>query len=464
MRDSSKPSPEVLNRLPERTFGALLKIARRRAGMTQKQLADLSTVSVRALRDLELDLTCTPRRETVRLLAEALQVSVASRQDLEEAARGPGLWAGYGDDPTPPPAPLRPIIGRARDVATLMQLVESDGPRLICVVGMPGVGKTRLIQEMASAIHQGSTIPVTRVDSWEPTDFLHDRSLSGRIASFLAGEPQLDPLAAALANRKILLTMDEKAESPQVEERLRLLLQRCPELRVVYESPTPPRDPDAAHFPVFPLTVVDPENSNGTEPMSQAAVQFLLSRSPNLRGDAASSLHTMNTIASICWYLDGIPQALETAATWLLVFDPVQLLNVAKRHPLRLLTPPQPHPGKDLRASLIHTVKDLNTSTRGLLHQLSGIPGAWTLDQATIAAGVATSVALSDVHQLCMHSIVRPASPTADGQPRFSVLNLFKHLVRERTPSHPWLDHYLTPLPPSTSQSSGGSAQSTLQR
>ena len=48
------------------THGEVLRAARIRAGMTQEQLAGLSTVSVRAIRDLEQGRVANPRRATVR--------------------------------------------------------------------------------------------------------------------------------------------------------------------------------------------------------------------------------------------------------------------------------------------------------------------------------------------------------------------------------------------------------------
>ncbi|MFF6985411.1 hypothetical protein [Streptomyces sp. NPDC010273] len=50
----------TMDRQASPTLGAVLKAARRRIGVTQSQLADLSTVSVRTIRDLELDLTHNP--------------------------------------------------------------------------------------------------------------------------------------------------------------------------------------------------------------------------------------------------------------------------------------------------------------------------------------------------------------------------------------------------------------------
>lgn len=55
-------------------FGVLLRELRGRTGLTQKELADLAGLSVRAVRDLERGRVSRPRKETVRLLADALRL------------------------------------------------------------------------------------------------------------------------------------------------------------------------------------------------------------------------------------------------------------------------------------------------------------------------------------------------------------------------------------------------------
>lgn len=68
-------------------LGLLLRNHRRRAGLTQRHLADLATVSVRAIRNLEQGKVRWPRLHTVRLLADALRLGAGEREALLDAAR-----------------------------------------------------------------------------------------------------------------------------------------------------------------------------------------------------------------------------------------------------------------------------------------------------------------------------------------------------------------------------------------
>lgn len=69
-----------------RQFAEMLMRTRLRSGITQKQLADLSTVSSRAIRNLEKGHVSHPRRETVQLLADALRIEGTTRHRLLQLA------------------------------------------------------------------------------------------------------------------------------------------------------------------------------------------------------------------------------------------------------------------------------------------------------------------------------------------------------------------------------------------
>ncbi|MFG3347496.1 helix-turn-helix domain-containing protein [Streptomyces sp. NPDC048018] len=88
-------------------FATLLQSYRATEGLTQQQLADFATLSVRAIRDLEHGRAERPRRDTVRLLAEALRLDPARRAEFERAARGstPSRTAGAHPEPAGMPSP-----------------------------------------------------------------------------------------------------------------------------------------------------------------------------------------------------------------------------------------------------------------------------------------------------------------------------------------------------------------------
>src|SRR5215831_5986721 len=91
---------QLVSGSPPASIGALLRARRHRACLSQEQLAARAELSERAVRDLEAGRVRSPRADTVRLLADALQLSEPEQESWFEAARG-GLpetavqaWAG----------------------------------------------------------------------------------------------------------------------------------------------------------------------------------------------------------------------------------------------------------------------------------------------------------------------------------------------------------------------------------
>lgn len=139
--------------LSRHRFGALLRSSRVRRGLTQTGLADLSTVSVRTIRDLEMGRVRRPRRDTVRLIADGLGLTGRARAQFEAAARWPGTGKdhnGFEDrDPTPAPDEL---IGREAELAVLPELLAAGAHRLDSLIG--DLRATLLVLERARFLHR----------------------------------------------------------------------------------------------------------------------------------------------------------------------------------------------------------------------------------------------------------------------------------------------------------------------
>jgi transposase len=94
---------------PPSSFGALLRACRHRAYLSQEQLAARAELSERTVRNLEASRVLSPRTDTVRLLADALQLSGPERESWFAAAQGMNhrrarLAAPEANGPAHPPS------------------------------------------------------------------------------------------------------------------------------------------------------------------------------------------------------------------------------------------------------------------------------------------------------------------------------------------------------------------------
>jgi transcriptional regulator with XRE-family HTH domain/tetratricopeptide (TPR) repeat protein len=143
------------------SFGLLLKRSRRAARLTQAQLAERAGFSVVYISMLERGAR-SPQRTTVALLAEALALSPSERAAFQATTPLPPPHATYKpQDATAPALPIGSFLGATPTVALvgreseldvvaahLAEVVTGQG-RLLMLVGEPGVGKTRLAQEIS---------------------------------------------------------------------------------------------------------------------------------------------------------------------------------------------------------------------------------------------------------------------------------------------------------------------------
>ena len=135
-------------------FGDELRRLRRRAGLSQESLAARAGLSPEAVSLLERGRR-SPRLTTMRLLAEAMDLSDVDRPALFATAQ---LTARRS---TTLPIFPDPLVGRGDEVAAVAELVERPDTRLVTVLGPAGVGKTRIAVAYARGLRRGSPTACT---------------------------------------------------------------------------------------------------------------------------------------------------------------------------------------------------------------------------------------------------------------------------------------------------------------
>ena len=331
-------------------FGDLLRRQRRAAGLTQEELAGRAGVSPRTIGDIERGIGRSYRRDTVHLLADALCLAPAERDAFEAAA--------FAEVVALPPIPVaRPatmpsqatsFLGRDKALHEVTALLRR-GPRLVTLVGPPGVGKTRLALAATATLSPGYP-GVVVVTGLAPVAYA-EGILPAIAASFgvsqADGTPLLTALIEHLRPRRAFLMLDN-AEHVAVALATLVtdLLGGCPGLRVLTTSRSALNVPGEHTFVVPPLELPPPEEVDPDAIARSPAVALFVERARAVVSSFTLSPAVARDVAAACRRLDGLPLAIELAAAWANVVRPGDL---ASRLPSLLALPLGPegaHPAR----------------------------------------------------------------------------------------------------------------------
>ncbi|TDE19474.1 BTAD domain-containing putative transcriptional regulator [Actinomadura sp. 6K520] len=225
--------------------------------------------------------------------------------------------SGPGHMPPRLPVPLDELIGRERELGQARALLADH--RLVTLTGTGGVGKTRLALAAAARSAAGHPGGVWMIElaSVRPATADEVAEHVARVIG-LRDEPAAGPverLGAALRGRRALLVLDncEHVIEP-VAELAERLLGGAPGLRMLVTT----REP--LGVPAERILVVPPLDLPGRDVTPEALRRSGAVRLFAARAAAASPGFTLDAgtapwVASICRRLDGVPLALELAAT-----------------------------------------------------------------------------------------------------------------------------------------------------
>ena len=276
------------------------------------------------------------------------------------------------------PTPLTSFVGRDAELTELRRLV--DGNRLVTLTGSGGVGKTRLALQLADEFvdrfRDGSwcvdLAPITDPDLL-PERVTHMLGLPDR-----PDRSPLDALVRFIADRQLLLVLDNCEHLLDACAQLTAtLLAAGAELTIVATS----REPIGVAGEVTWRT---PSLSLGDE-----AVELFRQRARLVRPGFTNTDDNAALVAEICRRLDGVPLAIELAATRIRALSLTEIADgLSERFQLltggaRTVVPRQ----QTLRASEDWSHDLLSEPKRVVFRRLAPFRGGFDLDAAHAVAG-----------------------------------------------------------------------------
>src|SRR6185437_2501174 len=306
------------------------------------------------------------------------------------------------------PEPLTSFIGRERQLAEIKRLLPKT--RLLTIVGVGGIGKTRLALQLAAEVSEAYRDGVCFVELAP----LADPSLVPNAAAQVLGVRDVrgkslpEAISVHVRNRQLLLLLDNCEHVLEASARLvDVMLTKAADLTVVATSREPLRVSGEQVYRLSPFTL--PDAAASAEAMAQSeAVQLFVERARYRRPDFELTQGNARAVGNVCTRLDGIPLALELAAARVHALS-IEQINERLDDRFKLLTdgsraalPRQ----QTLHATLDWSHGLLSRREQIVLRRLAVFLGGFSLDAASF---VASDIALrgSEVTDLLSRLVAR---------------------------------------------------------
>ncbi|MDF3041129.1 MAG: Protein kinase [Thermomicrobiales bacterium] len=380
-----------------RAFGHLLKRLRAEADLTQEELAERAGISVRSISDLERGPSHLPRRDTVQLLADGLRLRGAERDRFIALARGRSVPLTE----SPPkngatrrtlPYPPTPIVGRLKETAAATSRILDSDERLLTLTGPGGVGKTRLALEVGHRVSDAFPGGAVFVDLAPVRDADLVLSAIAQAVRVTAGPevPLRQALYDALHDERLLLILDNFEHVPAAAVAVAELLAACPRVTALVTSRTPLRIRAEREYPVGPLALPEPETLGNLDELARVpAIELFVHRAEVANPRFALTTENAAAVTGVVERLDGLPLAIELAATRMKILSPAALLARMEQR-LPLLTRGAhdlPERQQAMRATLDWSHDLLSPEEQTLFRRLAVFAGGCTVDAAEYVGG-----------------------------------------------------------------------------
>ncbi|MBN1260632.1 MAG: tetratricopeptide repeat protein [Anaerolineae bacterium] len=389
--------------------------------------------------------------------AEPQQATTALYQQIRTAKNRSRTRSG-GDLPSPRaheesapapaprhtlPAPLTAFVGRETELAQIDETLDDSSCRLLTLVGPGGIGKSRLILQAAAA-QAGKFYDGLAYVSLNAGD--EQASFITRLAQALkigttSSQTVPEHLQTALHDKQLLLICDGMEQHLPAAGLIDDVLRAAPRVKVLVSSRQRLNLQGEWLFHVgglsYPLTPM------AAHPERYSAVQLFVQSVRRVRPGFTLTPENQSDIIEICRLTDGMPLALELAATWMRVM-PCHDIAKRIRHDFSFLSTTYsnvPRRHRDIRAVFDYSWSLLSPRERSAFLRLAVFPGSFDweagvmITEAELPAAPTTGlpVGLPILTELVDKSLLHLEAPgSSTGAVRCTLQSLVRQYALEK--------------------------------
>lgn len=321
-----------------------------------------------------------------------------------------------------------PFVNRPAEMETIREHLNQPDCRLLTLIGSGGVGKTRLALEYARQSqddYQDGIYFVSFVGVREPDRI--PETIANAIGADLSGDfSSLKNLASYLRDREALFILDNFEDVLPNVEVLSHLLQATTAIKFLVTSRERLNLVEEWLYPVKELPV--PQDSGLPQAKQSSAVQLFVQSARRVQPDFFID-QDLEAVIAICQAVEGVPLAIELAASWVRFMSCQQIVQEIQRGPDFLVTTLRNVPK---RHQSMNTVFDsswqlLTEDERQVLRQLSVFRGGFTEAAAEAVVGASLLTLSSFVDKSLLRSLNR----------RYDMHDLLRQFMKERLQEYP---------------------------
>ncbi len=222
------------------------------------------------------------------------------------------------------PAPVTPLVGRDGDLEHLRAAITRPDVRLMTLTGTGGVGKTRLALAAAASLAEAFPHGVFFIALAAVRDAEIMWKTLAESLGVTGDGPAADRVTAYLAERRALLVLDNLEQLYEAAAVVAALLASAADVTVLATSRRPLHLPGEHEQPVPALEL--PRDADVAAVAACGAARLFAQQAGMVRPGFALTEGNAADIAAICSRLDGLPLAIELAASRVRLLAPKALL------------------------------------------------------------------------------------------------------------------------------------------
>ena len=333
-----------------------------------------------------------------------------------------------------PPTSLTSLLGRENETKQIIEFLSGEEVRILTIVGPPGVGKTRLSLHVAGELTGKFANGVAFIDL---TPIPHFAMVLWALAEALGvQETSETPIEIAiesfLKGKELLIIFDNFEQVLPASPSLVGILQHAPNVKILVTSREALRASGEYEFPLTPLPLPEIKHPSMDVMKDSPAIQLFIQRAKAVKPTFLLTEENASHVAEICRRLDGLPLAIELAASRTSTLSLTTMLKQFERRFDWLTRGRSDTPAwrQNLRDAVEWSYNLLSEQERRLLNRLYVFSGGWTLEAAEMICSDDTLCKPADILSLMMNLADKSLVAT-DGE-RYRFLETLREFAYEK--------------------------------